>query len=100
MDFLSMSRSRRVPRNSSLRISTYRGASMLPSIRQIQPKPSAVRHPQTITFPPPCFTTFFVYRSSNSSPGLLQHQERPSEPIRLNLDSSEKMTVIQSFTDQ
>ena len=73
---------------------------MFPSMQQIWPTSLAVRQPQTITFPPLCFTTFFVNCSSKASPGFLQHHERPSEPIKLNFDSSENMTLFQLSTVQ
>ena len=65
---------------------------MLPSILTMRPIPVDVTQPQTITFPPPCFTSFLTYLSSNPSPGFLQHQRRPSDPNKLNFDSSLNMT--------
>ena len=81
-------------------MSQYNSLLRFPSIRMMRPTPCAVIIPHTVTFPPPCFTFFFVNHGSKHSPGLLQHHSIPSEPKTWNMDSSEKLTALQLSTVQ
>lgn len=47
-----------------------------------------------------CLTFFCTFLSKNSSPGFLWQYILPSEPKRLNFDSSVKTTHCQSSSDQ
>ena len=64
------------------------------------PTSRGVTHTHTITLPPPCFIVFLVNLKLQPCPGFLQHHWWPSEPIRLNFDSSENITAYQSFFSQ
>ena len=54
-------------RRLSPKISRYMAPFILPSIRWSRPVPLAEKHPQSIRFPPPCFTVGMVFL------GLTQH---------------------------
>ncbi len=58
-----------------------------------------VKHPQTVTEPPPCLTVGIIHFGSNFSFGLLQTITFPSDPKRLNFDSSDQTTVSQKSID-
>lgn len=69
---------------------------MIPRIRTIGPTPIDENAPQTITFPPPCLTVFSVYRGSNSLFFGRRTYCLPSEPNKLNFDSSLHRTFCQN----
>ena len=64
-------------------------------MRTILPTPWAMTISHIVTFPPPCFSFFFIYWWSSHSPGLLQHHCIPSNPKMWKIDSSEKFTALQ-----
>ncbi len=49
------------------KISRYMAPSILPSIRYSRPVPFAEKHPQSMMFPPPCFTVGMVFLGLYSS---------------------------------
>ncbi len=54
------------------KISRYMAPSILPSIRCSRPVPFAEKHPQSMMFPPPCFTVGMVFLGLYSSFFFLQ----------------------------
>src|SRR5882762_9400416 len=91
--------SARLPRNELSKISEYCCAFIFPLTRCKWPVPSHEMQPHTCKLPPPCFTFFLTFLGKNSSPDRRLQYWRPSEPNKLNLDSSENQTGVQSSTD-
>ena len=58
--------------------------------------PFFVKEPQDITEPLPCLTVGTVHLESNSSSRLLHTIIRPSDPNKLNFDSSDQTIVSQN----
>ncbi len=54
----------------------YMAPSILPSIRCSRPVPFAEKHPQSMMFPPPCFTVGMVFLGLYSSFFFLQTRSR------------------------
>ena len=61
------------------------------------PTPIFIKQPQTITEPSPCLTVDIVYLWSNSSYQLLHIIIRPSDPNKLNFNSSDQTIVSQKL---
>ncbi len=66
--------------------------SILPSIRCSRPVPFAEKHPQSIMFPPPCFTDGMVFLGLYSSFFFLQTRQVEFIPKSYILVSSDHMT--------
>ena len=77
-------------------ISRYSSAVIFPSIKMRLPTPDNEKHPQYLTFPPPCFTVGTVHFGSKSSFDVRQTIIFPSEPNELNLLSSDQITLFQN----
>ncbi len=73
---------------------------MHPSQRQMCPNPALLKHPQVITDPLPNFTVSARHCGLWASPGLHRTIRWPGVGQSWNLDSSEKMTLLQSSTVQ
>ena len=76
-------------------ISRYSSPIMFPSINTKLPMPDDEKHPQHLTFPPPCFTVGTVHLGSSSSLVDRQTMTFPSDPNKLNLLSSDQITLFQ-----
>ncbi len=73
------------------KISRYMAPSILPSIRCSRPVPFAEKHPQSMMFPPPCFTVGMVFLGLYSS-FFLQTRRVEFIPKCSILVSSDHMT--------
>ena len=58
-----------------------------------------VEHLQTVIESPPCLTVSTMHLGSNSFSGVCHTVTFPSDPKRLNFDSSNQITVFQNPTD-
>ena len=78
-------------------ISRYSSPVMFPSINTKLPTPDDEKHPQHLTFPLLCFTVDTVHLGSSSS--MVDHQTMtfPSDPNKLNLLSSDQITLFQKL---
>jgi len=74
------------------KISRYMAPSILPSIRCSLPVPFAEKHPQSMMFPPPCFTVGMVFLGLYSSFFFLQTRRVEFIPKSYILVSSDHMT--------
>ena len=66
-----------------------------PSINTKLPTLDDEKHPQHLTFPPPCFTVGTIHLGSSSSLVDRQTMTFPSDPNKLNLLSSNQITLFQ-----
>ncbi len=83
-------------RRFSLKISRYM-APFIISVKQIsRPGPFAEKLPQSMMFPPPCFTVGMVFFGCNSAFFLLQTRQVEFLPKSYILVSSDHMTFSQS----
>ena len=73
-------------------ICLYTVALILPRSLTRGPVPTTEIMPNTITLPPPNLTLFLVHRGECHSLGLHRTNLLPSQPNRLNFDSSLKWT--------
>ena len=69
---------------------------MTRSKMQSCPVPFHVKHPKTDTELPSCLTVGTTHLGSNSSLGVRHTITFPSDPKRLNFDSSDQITVSQN----
>ncbi len=74
------------------KISRYMAPSILPSIRCCRPIPFAEKHPQSMVFPPPCFTVGVMFLGLYSSFFFLQTRRVGFIPKSYILVSSDHMT--------
>uniref|UniRef100_A0A672N5X2 Microtubule-associated protein RP/EB family member 1-like n=1 Tax=Sinocyclocheilus grahami TaxID=75366 RepID=A0A672N5X2_SINGR len=74
------------------KISQYMAPSILPSIRCSRPVPFAEKHPQSMMFPPPCFTVGMVFLGLYSFFFFLQTRRVEFIPKTSILVSSDHMT--------
>ena len=79
-------------RRLSPRISRYMAPFILPSIRWSRPDPLAEKHPQSIRFPPPCFTVGMVLLGLYSAFLFLQTRRVELMPNSYILVSSDHIT--------
>ncbi len=77
----------------------YMAPSIVPLMQYCCPVPLAAKHPQSIMFPPLCFTLGMVFLGSKAAFHLLQKWQVESMPKSLNLVSSDHKTFIQ-FSSQ
>ena len=68
---------------------------MFPSINTKLPTPNDEKHPQHLTFPSPYFTVGTVHLGSSFSLADSQIMTFPSDPNKLNLLSSDYITLSQ-----
>ncbi len=80
------------------KISRYMAPSILPSIRCSRPDPLAEKHPQSMMFPPPCFTVGMVFLGLYSSFFFLQTRRVEFIPKSYILVSSDHMTFSHAFS--
>ncbi len=73
------------------KISRYMAPSILPSTRCCRPIPFAEKHPQSMVFPPPCFTVGIVFLGLYSSFFFLQTRRVEFIPKSSILVSSDHM---------
>ncbi len=73
------------------KISRYMALSILPSIRYSRPVPFEEKHPQSMMFPPPCFTVGMMFLGLYSSFFFLQTQGEEFIPKSYILVSSDHM---------
>ncbi len=74
------------------KISRYMAPSIFPSIRCNRPVPFAEKHPQSMMFPPPCFTVGMVFLGLYSSFFFLETRRVEFIPKSYILVSSDHMT--------
>ena len=80
----------------SPKISLYMAPFILPSIRWSRPVPLAEKHPQSIRFPPPCFTVGKVFLGMYSAFLFLQTRRVELMPNSSILVSSDHITFSQT----
>ena len=80
----------------SSKISRYMAPFILPLIRRSHPVPLAEKHPQSIRFPPPCFTVGMVFLGLYSAFLLLQTRRVELMPNSSILVSSDHITFSQA----
>ena len=83
-------------RRLSPKISRYMALFILPLIRWSRPVPLAEKHPQSIRFPPPCFTVGMVFLGLYSAFLFLQTRQVELMPNRSILVSSDHITFFQA----
>ena len=80
----------------SPKMSRYMAPFILPSIRWSRPFPLAEKHPQSIRFPPPCFTVGMVFLGLYSVFLILQTWRVELMPNSSILVSSDHITFSQA----
>ncbi len=83
-------------RRFSLKISRYMAPFILSFTQISRPGPFAEKQPQSMMFPPPCFTVGMVFFGCNSAFFLLQTRQVEFLPKSYILVSSDHMTFSQS----
>ncbi len=83
-------------RRFSLKISRYMAPFILSFTQISRPGPFAEKQPQSMMFPPPCFTVGMVFFGCNSAFFLLQTRQVEFLPKSSILVSSDHMTFSQS----
>ncbi len=83
-------------RRFSLKISRYMAPFILSFTQISRPGPFAEKQPQSMMFPPPCFTVGMVFFGCNSTFFLLQTRQVEFLPKSSILVSSDHMTFSQS----
>ncbi len=83
-------------RRFSLKISRYMAPFILSFTQISRPGPFAEKQPQSMRFPPPCFTVGMVFFGCNSAFFLLQTRQVEFLPKSYILVSSDHMTFSQS----
>ncbi len=83
-------------RRFSLKISRYMAPFILSFTQISRPGPFAEKQPQSMIFPPPCFTVGMVFFGCNSAFFLLQTRQVEFLPKSSILVSSDHMTFSQS----
>ncbi len=83
-------------RRFSLKISRYMAPFILSFTQNSRPGPFAEKQPQSMMFPPPCFTVGMVFFGCNSAFFLLQTRQVEFLPQSSILVSSDHMTLSQS----
>ncbi len=83
-------------RRFSLKISWYMAPFILSFTQISRPGPFAEKQPQSMMFPPPCFTVGMVFFGCNSAFFLLQTRQVEFLPKSYILVSSDHMTFSQS----
>ncbi len=83
-------------RRFSLKISRYMAPFILSFTQISRPGPFAQKQPQSMMFPPPCFTVGMVFFGCNSAFFLLQTRQVEFLPKSYILVSSDHMTFSQS----
>ncbi len=83
-------------RRFSLKISRYMAPFILSFTQISRPSPFAEKQPQSMVFPPPCFTVGMVFFGCNSAFFLLQTRQVEFLPKSYILVSSDHMTFSQS----
>ncbi len=83
-------------RRFSLKISQYMAPFILSFTQISRPGPFAEKQPQSMMFPPPCFTVGMVFFGCNSAFFLLQTRQVEFLPKSSILVSSDHMTFSQS----
>ncbi len=83
-------------RRFSLKISRYTAPFILSFTQISRPGPFAEKQPQSMMFPPPCFTVGMVFFGCNSAFFLLQTRQVEFLPKSYILVSSDHMTFSQS----
>ncbi len=83
-------------RRFSLKISRYMAPFILSFTQISRPGPFAEKQPQSMMFPPPCFTVGMVFFGCNSAFCLLQTRQVEFLPKSYILVSSDHMTFSQS----
>ena len=83
-------------RRLSPKIFRYMAPFILPSIRWSRPVPLAEKHPQSIRFPPPCFTVGMVFLGLYSAFLFLQTRRVELMPNSSILVSSDPITFSQA----
>ncbi len=83
-------------RRFSLKISRYMAPFILSFTQISRPGPFAEKHPQSMMFPPPCFTVGMVFFGCNSAFFLLQTRQVEFLPKSYILVLSDHMTFSQS----
>ncbi len=83
-------------RRFSLKISRYMAPFILSFTQISHPGPFAEKQPQSMMFPPPCFTVVMVFFGCNSAFFLLQTRQVEFLPKSSILVSSDHMTFSQS----
>ena len=78
------------------KISRYMAPSILPSLRCSRPVPFAEKHPQSMMYPPPCFTVGMVFLGLYSSFFFLQTRRVEFIPNSSILVSSDHMAFSHS----
>ena len=83
-------------RRLSPKISRYMAPFILPLIRWSHPVPLAEKHPQSIRFPPPCFTVGMVFLGLYSAFLFLQTRRVELMPNSSSFVSSDHITFSQA----